>query len=105
MSAVNQDKAVPGFKQLDRSDVAGMLQKVVRHCGGEPDASLGRPAVRVLCTIAGQVFDLASLRHMSTESLGVIYASAFISGATRRNPIPTCWRSPMTKARRCWSSR
>ena len=79
-----QDKAVPGFKQLDRSDVAGMLQKVVRHCGGEPDASLVRPAVQVLGTIASQVFDLASLRHMSTESLGVIYESAFISGATRR---------------------
>jgi hypothetical protein len=79
-----QDKGVPGFKQLNRSDVAGVLQKVVQHCGGAPDTGISRPAANVLETVARQVFGLASLRHMSTESLGVIYENAFISKATRK---------------------
>jgi type I restriction-modification system DNA methylase subunit len=80
-----RDKAVPGFKSLGAVSPENILQHVTRHCGGEPDEkAFRRGAWHVLSEASQRIFGLSSLCDMSTESLGVIYESAFISKDTRR---------------------
>lgn len=79
------DKDVWGFKSLSASDPAGIMRRVTVHCGGIPDEGAFRQDALNLLTSAGQrIFELSSLRDMSTESLGVIYEGAFISKETRK---------------------
>lgn len=80
-----RDKGVRGFKTLSVSDPVGILRRVTKHCGGvSDDGEIRRESLSLLEGAGRRIFELSSLRHMSTESLGVIYESAFISKVTRR---------------------
>jgi len=79
------DKAVRKFKSLSVSDPADILRRVTTHCGGVSDEeSFRRGTLNLLTSASQRIFELSSLRDMSTESLGVIYESAFISEDTRK---------------------
>lgn len=79
------DKQVREFKSLNVSDPAEILRRVTTHCGGVLDEdAFQRDALHLLTSASQRIFDLSSLRHMSTESLGVIYESAFIPEETRK---------------------
>ncbi len=79
------DKEVRKFKSLSVSDPADILRLVTTHCGGVSDEGAFRPdALKLLTSASQRIFELSSLRDMSTESLGVIYEGAFISEDTRK---------------------
>jgi type I restriction-modification system DNA methylase subunit len=79
-----RDKEVRKFKSLSASDPSDVLRLVTEHCGGVSDEdAFRRDALNVLAGAGTRIFELSSLRDMSTESLGVIYESAFISKETR----------------------
>lgn len=78
------DKEVRKFKSLSVSDPADILRRVTTHCGGMSDEGAFRRGAFDLLEGAGtRIFEQSSLRDMSTESLGVIYESTFISKETR----------------------
>jgi type I restriction-modification system DNA methylase subunit len=80
-----RDKDVKGFKALSVSEPADILRRVTTHCGGVTDVGkFRREALILLEEASRRIFELSSLRHMSTESLGVIYENAFISKETRK---------------------
>jgi len=79
------DKEVRKFTSLSVSDPADILRRVTTHCGGvSDDGAFRRDALNLLTSASHRIFELSSLRDMSTESLGVIYESAFISEDTRK---------------------
>lgn len=79
-----RDKKVRKFKSLSVSEPADILRRVTTHCGGVSDEGAFRRGTFNLLEGAGKrIFAFSSLRDMSTESLGVIYESAFISKETR----------------------
>lgn len=78
------DKEVRKFKSVSVSDPAEILRLVTTHCGGVSDEeSFRRGTLNLLTSASQRIFELSSLRDMSTESLGVIYESTFISKETR----------------------
>lgn len=78
------DKEVRKFKSLSPDEPEALLRLVTEHCGGVSDESAFRKgALKLLTSASKRIFGLSCLRDMSTESLGVIYESAFISKETR----------------------
>ena len=77
-----RDKSVPRFTQIDLHDVQDVFDRVAEHYGAEPVRTNGRlTALRAAAAVAA---GFASLRSISTETLGALYEEALLTERTRK---------------------
>lgn len=77
-----RDKQVQKFIRLDLHDVQGVFDRVAEHYDAKRVNSDGRlKALRGAAAVAAQ---FASLRSISTETLGALYEEALLSDRTRK---------------------
>lgn len=77
-----RDKSVPKFTRLDLNDVQDVFDRVAEHYGTHRVRANGRiTALRGAAAITDQ---FASLRCISTETLGALYEEALLSARTRK---------------------
>lgn len=79
-----QDKEVPKFKRLPRTDVGRLLERVQNHYGSDEPVSPGARRQREgLEQVAEMFFNLPSLRNLTTEALADVYERALVTKQTR----------------------
>ncbi len=77
-----RDKSVANFTRLDLHDVQRVFDLVAEHYGAQPVRVHGRlVALRAAAAVAAA---FASLRCISTETLGALYEEALLSKRTRK---------------------
>lgn len=77
-----RDKSVPKFTRLDLNDVQDVFDRVAEHYDAPRIRANGR--LKALRGAAGAAARFASLRSISTETLGALYEEALLSPRTRK---------------------